>query len=215
MNEKIASGEGKGSVEASAEAAARDFVARFEKAPESISSEEAFSHYQAVAPQLSPADHEATAQEAFARMSPEQRLALGRYLIGQAQQHGVATAFPDANHDGIDDRLQDPQYLAQVSTQANQQTPGWLGGILSGLGSPVGGGAPTSSGVPSGNAGGFLGGTAGKVALGGIAALGLSRLLGGSGHGGGLLGGGGHGGGLFGGDGNHGGGHDGGHHGGH
>lgn len=182
MAKKIATGEGEGVAQVNAEAAARDFVARYQKAPESISSEEAFSNYHAVAPQLSAADHDAAALEAFSRMSPQERLALGRYLIRQAQQQGVA-GFPDVNQDGIDDRLQDPQYLAEVTTQAHQQAPGWLGGILSGAGATGAGPHAHPGGALGDSAGEFPGGTLGKIALGGIAALGLSRLLGG-GHGG-------------------------------
>lgn len=177
---------------------ARDFIARYNQSPNSISQEEALTRYQSVAPQMSPAVHAEATQEAFARLSPQQRLALGKYLISQAQQQGAPppdAAFPDVNGDGIDDRIQDPRYLAQVTQQAQQQRPGWLAQILG-----AAGGAGAASQLPSG--GGFPGGTLGKVALGGVAAAALSRMLGG----GGLLGGGGHGGRGFGGGGH--GGHD-------
>lgn len=193
------------------EEVARDFVARYNQSPSSISPEEAVARYQSVAPQLTPAAHKEVAEEAFARLSQPERLALGKYLIAQAQQQGTPppdSAFPDVNGDGIDDRLQNPGYLAQVTQQAQQQQPGWLGRILGGIGGSAAGGAPTGpqGGGPSG---GFPGGTLGKVALGGIAAAALSRFIGGGvlrggGHGGGFLGGGG----LMGG---HGGGHGGGH----
>lgn len=183
------------------EAVARDFVARYNRSPSSISPEEAVARYQAVAPQLSPAAHAEAAQEAFARLSQPERLALGKYLISQAQQQGAPSPdgqFPDVNGDGIDDRVQDPRYLAQVAQQAQQQQPGWLARILGGMSGP--GGAP-QAGSPSG---GFPGGTLGKVALGGIAAAAFSRVL----RGGGMFGGGGgHGGGFLGGGGGHGGGH--------
>lgn len=186
------------------EAVAREFVARFSQSPNAISQEEALAQYQSVARQVPPAVHQQAVEQAFSQMSQAERLALGRYLIAQAQQQGTpapgGVAFPDVNGDGIDDRTQDPRYLSQVVTEAQGQQPGWLGKILGGA---------------SAGGRGFPGGTLGKVALGGVAAAALARMLGG----GGLLGGGGHGsggllGGAFGGGGGHGGGHGGGGHGG-
>lgn len=177
------------------EAVARDFVARYNRSPSNISQEEAVARYQSVAQQLTPAVHAEAAQEAFARLSQPERLALGKYLISQAQQQGAQApdgSFPDVNGDGIDDRTQDPRYLAQVVQRAQQQQPGWLERILGGMGAS-GGGAPQSGQFASG----FPGGTLGKVALGGVAAAAMSRLLGGGGgYGRGFMGGG------------HGGGHD-------
>lgn len=53
-------------------------------------------------------------------------------LIQSARQGGQS--FPDVNGDGIDDRLQDPNFLAQKATQVQQQQPGLLGQLLGGLG---------------------------------------------------------------------------------
>ena len=64
----------------------------------------------------------------FAQLTPEQRMQLGGGLSQAARQQGQS--FPDANQDGIDDRLQDPDYLAQTATQVEQQRPGLLGRIL-------------------------------------------------------------------------------------
>lgn len=87
------------------------------------------------------------------------------------------------NGDGIDDRLQDSRYLTEVTQQGEQQQPGWLGQILGNL---AGSGATPQA---SSAANAFPGGALGKIALGGIAAAAISRLLGGgglmSGHGGG------------------------------
>src|SRR5918912_1134010 len=54
----------------------------------------------------------------------------GQQLIQQARQQGQS--FPDVNGDGIDDRLQDPNFLAQKTTQVHQQQPGLLGQLLGG-----------------------------------------------------------------------------------
>ena len=181
------------------------FVRRYADDPQSISGEEAVRRHQQVAAELPPEDYRQAAETALGRLSPQERVALGRYLLTQAPAAG-GTGFPDVNGDGIDDRLQDPQYLAGVTAQAQQQ-PGLLDRLLGGMGltPPASGAAgyPTASAPPGGPLGGALGGTLGKVALGGIAAAGLARMLGGgrSRGGGGLFGGG------FGRGGQHGGGH--------
>ena len=192
------------------------FVQRYTANPQSVSNEEALRQHQHVAAQLPPDDYRQAAEAALARLSPEERVALGRHLLTQAPAAG-GTGFPDVNGDGIDDRLQDPRYLAGVTAQVQQQ-PGLLERLLGGLGLAPGGapgqagpppqaGYPPQAGVPNAGpayGGSALGGTLGKVALGGIAAAGLSRLLGGGrgGHGGG----GGFFGGGYGGGGHHGGG---------
>jgi hypothetical protein len=102
----------------------QDFVDRYQRQPQGISEEAAAARYQEVAPHLSPDDHLRAAQEAFARMSPEERARFGRYMAEQAQRQGHD--FIDLNQDGIDDRLQDPDYLARTTTQVHQQQPGLL-----------------------------------------------------------------------------------------
>lgn len=178
------------------------FVQRYAENPQSISDEEAVRRHQQVAAQLPPEDYRQAAETALARLSPQERVALGRYLLTEAPAQG-GTGFPDVNGDGIDDRLQDPRYLAGVTAQAQQQ-PGLLDRLLGGLGLAPGA-APGQPGYtpPGSGTRGPLGGTLGKVALGGIAAAGLARVLsGGRGHaGGGFFGGG------FSGGGRHGGGH--------
>jgi hypothetical protein len=64
------------------------------------------------------------AKEAFARMSPEGRVRFGRYLGQKAQQQGHT--FIDLNQDGIDDRLQDPNFLAHKTNQVRKEQPGLL-----------------------------------------------------------------------------------------
>ena len=107
----------------------QDFVGRYEQgAPwDGISDQEAAQRYQQVAPRLSPQEYQESAQEAFARLSPQERLQLGQHLRQRARQQGVDV--PDLNRDGIDDRLQDPAYLAQATGQLHQQQPGILGDL--------------------------------------------------------------------------------------
>ena len=121
----------------------------------------------------SPDEYLQAAKEAFARMSPEERVQFGRYLGQQAQQQGHD--FIDLNQDGIDDRLQDPDYLARTTTQAHQKEPGLLGQLFGSSGGHSSGGTTS---------GGMLSSPLAKGVLGGIAAYGLSRMLGGKHHGG-------------------------------
>ena len=146
----------------------QDFVNRYEQgAPwEGISNQEAMSRYQQVARQLPPQEYEQAAQEAFARMTPEQRRQLAQMLQQQARQQQVN--FPDLNQDGIDDRLQDAGYLAQATGRLHQQQPGILGQLLGGaLGGGGGGGGQ-----------GMLESPIAKAALAGIAAVAVKQMMG-------------------------------------
>jgi len=110
----------------------QDFIGRYEQGPPwaGVSDQEAVSRYQQVAPYVTPEVYEQSAQEAFARMSPQERAEFARYL--QQQARGQNVDFPDLNRDGVDDRLQDPAYLAQVTSRMHQQQPGLLGQLLGG-----------------------------------------------------------------------------------
>jgi hypothetical protein len=81
--------------------------------------------------EMNPADDDylQAAMEVFARMSPEGRVRFGRYLGQKAQRQGHT--FIDLNQDGIDDRLQDSNFLAQKITQVHQEQPGLLSQIFS------------------------------------------------------------------------------------
>jgi hypothetical protein len=139
----------------------QDFVTRYDQgAPwDGISDQEAYSRYQQVAPQLPPDMYQQSAQEAFSRMTPQQRMQLGQHLRQQARQQNMS--FPDMDQDGVDDRFQDPQYLAQVTGRMQQQQPGLLGQVLGGGG------------------GGMLESPIAKAALGGIAAMAVKNMMGG------------------------------------
>jgi hypothetical protein len=150
----------------------QDFVRRYDEGPPwaGVSDQEAAQRYQQVAPRLSPQEYEESAQEAFARLSPQQRQQLGRYLQQQARQQGVEV--PDLNRDGIDDRLQDPAYLAHAAGQMQQQQPGLLGQLLGGA--PAGG---SGSAGGSGGVGEVLASPLAKAALAGIAAVAVKRMM--------------------------------------
>ena len=156
-----------------------DFVGRYDQgAPyDGISDQEALQHYQQVAPHLPPEQWQAAAQDSFSRLAPQERLQLGQYLQQGAQQRGVN--FPDLNRDGVDDRLQDPRYLAQMAGQMRQQQPGLfsqlLGGAMGG-GGMSGGGMSGGSGA-MGGVGQMLNNPIAKAALAGIAATAVQRMM--------------------------------------
>ena len=142
-----------------------DFVNRYDQGPPwaGISDQEAVSRYQQVAPQLPPDMYQQSAEEAFARMSPQERQEFARHLQQRSRQQGAA--FPDFNQDGIDDRYQDPRRLAQVTSRMEQQQPGILGQLLGG-----GGG---------GGAGSMLDNPLAKAALAGVTAMAVKKMMGG------------------------------------
>jgi len=141
-----------------------DFVNRYDQGPphEGYSNQEVLNRYSQVAPQLPPDVYQQSAQEAFARMSPQERQEFARYLQQRSQQQGLN--FPDFNQDGIDDRYQDPQKLAAVTSRMEQQQPGILGQLLGG-----GGGGAAS----------MLDNPLAKAALAGVTAMAVKRMLGG------------------------------------
>jgi hypothetical protein len=143
-----------------------DFVNRYDQgAPwDGISQEEAVSRYQQVATQVPPDVYEQSAEEAFSRLSPQQRVQLGQYLRRQGRERNLPVA--DFDQDGIEDRFQDPRQLARMTSQIDQRQPGLLGQLLGG-----GGG--------TGGQGGMLENPIAKAALAGIAAMAVKRMAGG------------------------------------
>jgi hypothetical protein len=153
----------------------QDFLERFRQGPQAVSEEEAASRYEQVAPNLPPDVYQRSAQEVFAQLTPEQRMQLGQALVQSARQQGQN--FPDVNEDGVDDRLQDPDYLAQTAARVQEKQPGLLSQLLGGDRPAPSGGVPAGS-VPSGGGmGGMLGSPMAKGILGGIAGAGLMNML--------------------------------------
>jgi hypothetical protein len=146
-----------------------DFANRYDQgAPwDGISDDEAMNRYSQVAPQLPPDVYQRSAQESFSRLTPDQRMQLGRHIQQRAPEFGVS--FPDRDMNGQDDRLQDPAYLAQMTGQIHQQQPGLLAQILGGAGAG-------SQGSSLG--GGMLANPIAKAALGGIAAMAVRHVMG-------------------------------------
>jgi hypothetical protein len=139
---------------------AQDFSNRFQQGPPDTgySEHEAQQYYQQIAPQLPAEQYQAAAQQAFEKMSPQDRQTFAQYLHEQAQQQGQAIPGMAPGQYG---QYQDPNALARVATQLHQQQPGMLSQILGG-GGQSGGMNPLA-----------------KVALGGIAAMAVKNLMGG------------------------------------
>ena len=149
-----------------------DFVRRYDEgAPwENVRDDEALEAYREVAPRLSDESYRESAQEAFARLTPEQRLEFGRWLRQRSRQQSIPV--PDLDRDGIDDRLEDAGFLADATTQLRREQPGFLDGLL---GNALGGGVGMS-GTGSG-LGDLLSSPIARAAIGGIAAMALSKVM--------------------------------------
>jgi len=141
---------------------AGDFIQRFERgAPwDGVDDRETMDAYGRVAGVLPPEEYERSAEDAFARFSPEERRQFGRHLREQA--HRQDFGFPDLDDDGQDDRLQDPRTLARMTSRLHGAGPGVLRGMLGG-----------------GGAGGTFSNPLAKAALAGIAAMAMKRFMGG------------------------------------
>lgn len=147
----------------------RDFVNRYEQGSphEGYSDEEVLNRYQQVSRQLPPDVYQESAQEAFSRMSPQERMQFGQHLQQQTRQQNYN--FPDLDGDGQDDRYQDPNYLARATGRMHQQQPGLLGQLLGGAGSVMGG--------QGGNSGNIFSNPLAKGALAGIAAIAAKKMM--------------------------------------
>ncbi len=132
---------------------ARDFVGCYERdAPdEGYSADEAFHNYRRVAEHASPLDYEAAATDAFGRLSPRERTQVAHLM----EHRG------DARFGGPTD---DPRVLARAATQYRQQASG--------------GGLAALFGNGGGGMGELMSNPLAKVALGGIAAMAMKRMLG-------------------------------------
>jgi hypothetical protein len=146
----------------------QDFVGRYDQGlpHEGYSDEEVLNRYQQVSRHLPPDVYHESAQEAFSRMSPQERMQLGQYLQQQTQQQNYN--FPDVDHDGQDDRFQDPNYLARATGRMHQQQPDLLSQVFSGAAGSLMGGQ---------GGGNILGNPLAKGAMAGIAAMAVRKMM--------------------------------------
>ena len=141
------------------------FLQRFEQGPpwEGYSDQEVLKRYGTVAGQASAQEYQQAASEAFARMSPEQRVEFGQLLQRKARERQLDLGGLDKS--GIRD-FQDAQHLAQLTGQVHEQ-PGLLRSILGGSGEAQGQ-----------QQAGLLSSPIAKAALAGIAAMAIKKVLG-------------------------------------
>lgn len=165
----------------------QDFTNRYDEGPpyDRISDEEAANRYREVAPNLLEDDYRLSAREAFERMSPEERREFGRMLREEAQERGHGD-FIDQDHDGQDDRFQDPDYLAGVTSSMHRREPDLMSSLLGGAmggggGGLMGGmmGSGMTGGMGASGGGGMLGNPVAKAAVAGIAAMAAKKMMGG------------------------------------
>jgi hypothetical protein len=134
----------------------QDFVNRYHQGPpaEGYSNQEVLNRYNQVATQLPPDAYQQSAEQAFARLSPQERQEFGQWLQTRAQQENVTLPNPGGNQ-----QWQDPGALAQMTTQLHQQQPDLLSQLL------------------GGHSGTVLDNPLAKAALAGIAAMAAQRFL--------------------------------------
>jgi hypothetical protein len=138
-----------------------DFVNRYQQGhpAEGYSGEEVMQRYQTVTGNIPEDVYEQSAEESFARLSPQERKEFFQFLRQRAQQQQGAQDFPDLNQDGLDDRYQDPHELAQLTTHMRRQQPGFLEQLFGGGGQ------------------GMLGNPLAKGALAGIVAMAMRKMM--------------------------------------
>jgi hypothetical protein len=110
----------------------QDFVNRYEQGhpSEGYSDQETVNRYQQVTRQLPPDAYQQSAQEAFAKLSPEEREQFGQWLQTRAQQQNVNVPALGSGTDAS--RFRDPGALAQATTQMHEQEPDMLTKVLTG-----------------------------------------------------------------------------------
>ena len=142
---------------------ARDFADRAERNPRDLDANEVLQNYRATTSRLSPEQYQRAAEEAFSKMSPEERRELKREMRRRARMQDQ------------DDRDDDdsPTVLAQTAHQAHQthESSGGLAGLFG-----LGGGDDQGTDTAKGGIGGMLDNPLAKVAIAGIAAVAAKHL---------------------------------------
>ncbi len=145
----------------------RDFVKRYEQGhpAEGYSDQEVVDRYREVAHAVPPDQYAQAAQEALARLSPEERAEFVKLLQERAGTRGVALP-PQVGTE--------PGDLGQVVTDLHK-TPGQLSEILGGASQP-------GIGSESSSLTNILASPVAKAAMAGIAAMIARRVMRGPGH---------------------------------
>jgi hypothetical protein len=86
-------------------------------------------------------EYELTAEEAFARLSPDERRRFGRMMKQEGRKQDVDFADVDDDDDDDDDTKYDnPKKLAKMARRTKKKDPGLLGNLLESFGGSGGGG---------------------------------------------------------------------------
>jgi len=99
---------------------------------------------------LSDDDYELTAEDAFARLSPEERKRFGRMMKQEGRRRDVDFADVDDDDDDDDAKYDNPKKLAKMARRTKKKDPGLLGNLLesvSGAGAGKGGAGKGSGGI--------------------------------------------------------------------
>ena len=142
---------------------ARDFADRAERNPRDLDPNEVLQNYQATTSRLSPDQYQRAAEEAFSKMSPDERRELKREMRRRARMQNQGDRDDDDS----------PAVLAQTAQQAHQQHES--GGGLAGLFGLGGGDSKTVDNAKSGLEN-VLDNPLAKVAIAGIAAAAAKHL---------------------------------------
>jgi hypothetical protein len=108
----------------------QDYVKRYETGPpwDGISEEEVLNRYGQVSSQVPDDVYQEAAQEAFSRLSPQERQDLVRQVQQGARSQNLD--MRDLDLDGQPDAYEDPGRLAQAATRMKQKNPDLLGQLL-------------------------------------------------------------------------------------
>jgi hypothetical protein len=149
----------------------QDFVQRYEQGhpSEGYSGQEVLDRYREVAGSIPPQLYQESAEQAFARLTPQERAEFMQFLQQRAQQQNVPLPSPPGGFNSPE--AQDPGFLAQIAAQLHQQ-PGLFSGLLGGL-LGAGGGQKQHQGQQ----GNILDNPIAKAALAGIAAMAVKNMI--------------------------------------
>jgi hypothetical protein len=75
-------------------------------------------------------DYELSAEEAFARLSPEERKRFGRMMKQEGRKRDVDFADVDDDDDDDDAKYDNPKKLARMARRTKKKDPGLLGNLL-------------------------------------------------------------------------------------
>ena len=91
--------------------------------------------------------YELTAEEAFSRLSPDERRRFGRMMKQEGRKRNVDFADVDDDDDDDDDvKYDNPKKLAKMARRSKKKDPGMLGSLLESFGGAAGGGGGGNDG---------------------------------------------------------------------